>query len=241
MIDTHCHIIPGIDDGARDMDAALALLAMAEADGTTRMVLTPHIQFGRFDNTHADIQHRLIALQQAAHEAGIGIELRAAAEVRLDSEILSLVAQKTLPFYGEHDGQHFMLLELPHNSIPPGSDALVKYLRSNNITPVIAHPERNRALLERPNLIQQFVRLGCWFQVTAGSITGQFGRDSKALAEQYLQQGIINIIASDCHNTDYRPPILSNAYQAVVDLLGVEAAQTLFIDNPHKITASMFE
>jgi len=241
MIDTHCHIIPGIDDGARDMDAALALLAMAEADGTTRMVLTPHIQFGRFDNTHADIQHRLKELQQAAHEGGIGIELRAAAEVRLDSEILSLVAQKTLPLYGEHDGQYFMLLELPHNSIPPGSDALVKYLRSNNITPVIAHPERNRALLERPNLIQQFVRLGCWFQVTAGSVTGQFGRDSKALAEQYLQQGIINIIASDCHNTDYRPPLLSNAYQAVVDLVGAEAAQTLFIDNPHKITASMFE
>ena len=241
MIDIHCHILPGIDDGAQDMTAALALLKIAEAEGIRRMVLTPHIQFGRFDNSHSDIQRRLLDLQTAALDADIGVELRAAAEVRFDSEILTLVANNTLPLYGTHDGQRFMLLELPHNHIPTGCDALVKYLRSQNITPVIAHPERNRELQDFPDKIKTFARLGCWFQITAGSLTGNFGRTCTELAERYLLEGHCHVVATDCHNVQYRPPHLQQARQRVVELMGEDKAQALFYDNPHRITATMFE
>lgn len=241
MIDIHCHILPGIDDGAKDMTEALALINLAVADGVKRIVVTPHLHFGRFDNYLPVIESSFISLKEAVNKENIQIELAYAAEVRLDSEILSLLASKQLPLYGSYKNQQFMLLEFPHSHIPAGSDLLVKHLLKKNITPVIAHPERNRDLLKSPDKIKPFVRLGCWFQVTANSITGHFGDECQALAISYIEQGYIQIIASDAHNLKRRPPVLSEARCKVTALFGEEKAQQLFYDNAYNITASLFE
>jgi protein-tyrosine phosphatase len=241
MIDIHCHILPGIDDGAKDMDEALALINLAVADGVTRIVVTPHLHFGRFENYLPVIQASFLALQQAVGEAGIVIELAYAAEVRLDSEILSLLSRQQLPLYGSYNNQQFMLLEFPHSHIPAGSDILVKHLLKQNITPVIAHPERNRDLLKSPEKIKPFVRLGCWFQVTASSITGHFGEECQTLALSYIEQDFIHIIASDAHNLKRRPPVLSEARSKISAMFGEAKAQQLFYDNAYNITASLFE
>lgn len=240
MIDTHCHLLPGIDDGAKTMDESLTLVKLAVEDGISHIVLTPHLHFGRFDNTLPVIQENFAVLQEAVKQAGINVKLAYAAEVRIDSDMLALVASKKLPLYGEYQSQHYMLLELPHSHIPAGSDMLVKYLKKYNITPVIAHPERNRDLLKDPHKIMPFVRLGCWFQLTASSITGHFGEECKALALQYLEQDLIHIVASDAHNLKRRPPLLSQARQEVVALFGEDRAQQLFYDNPYNITSSLF-
>jgi protein-tyrosine phosphatase len=241
MIDIHCHILPGIDDGAKDMDEALALINLAVADGVTRIVVTPHLHFGRFENYLPVIQASFLALQQVVAEAGIVIELAYAAEVRLDSEILSLLSRQQLPLYGSYNNQQFMLLEFPHSHIPAGSDILVKHLLKQNITPVIAHPERNRDLLKSPEKIKPFVRLGCWFQVTASSITGHFGEECQTLALSYIEQDFIHIIASDAHNLKRRPPVLSEARSKISAMFGEAKAQQLFYDNAYNITASLFE
>jgi len=223
------------------MAEALALINLAVADGVTRIVVTPHLHFGRFDNYLSVIKSSFSALQQEVDNAEIQVELAYAAEVRLDSEILSLLATKQLPVYGRYDNQQFMLLEFPHSHIPAGSDILVKHLLKQNITPVIAHPERNRDLLKSPTKIKPFVNLGCWFQVTASSITGDFGEECQALALSYLEQDIVQIVASDAHNLKRRPPLLSKARSKVTELFGEEKAQQLFYDNPYNITASLFE
>ena len=241
MIDIHCHILPGIDDGAKDMVEALALINLAVADGVTRIVVTPHLHFGRFNNYLSVIESSFIALQQAVDKENIQVELAYAAEVRLDSEILSLLSSQQLPLYGRYNNQEFMLLEFPHSHIPAGSDVLVKHLLKQNITPVIAHPERNRDLLKSPDNIKTFVRLGCWFQVTASSLTGHFAEECQDLALSYIEQGFINIVASDAHNLKRRPPILSEARSKVTEIFGEEKAQQLFYDNAYNITASMFE
>ena len=241
MIDIHCHILPCIDDGAKDMDEALALINLAVEDGVTRIVVTPHLHFGRFNNYLSVIQSSFLALEQAVDEAKIQIELAYAAEVRLDSEMLSLLSRQQLPMYGCHNNQQFMLLEFPHSHIPAGSDILVKHLLKQNITPVIAHPERNRDLLKSSDKIKTFVRLGCWFQVTASSITGHFGEECQALSLSYINQGFIHIVASDAHNLKRRPPVLSEARSKVTGIFGEEKAQQLFYDNPYNITASLFE
>ncbi len=241
MIDIHCHILPGIDDGAKDMIEALALINLAVADGVTRIVVTPHLHFGRFNNYLSVIASSFLALQQAVDNEKIQVELAYAAEVRLDSEILSLLSRQQLPLYGNYNNQQFMLLEFPHSHIPAGSDVLVKHLLKQNITPVIAHPERNRDLLRSPDNIKAFVRLGCWFQATASSITGHFGEECQALSLSYIEQGFINIVASDAHNLKRRPPILSEARSKVIELFGEEKAQELFYDNAYDITDSMFE
>ena len=241
MIDIHCHLLPGIDDGAKDMSEALALINLSVDDGVKRIVVTPHLHFGRFDNTLPVIQSAFSALVTEVNKANIDIELAYAAEVRLDSEILTLLTNKQLPLYGNFNGQQFMLLEFPHSHIPAGSDMLVKFLKNQNITPVIAHPERNRDLLESPHKIKPFIRLGCWFQVTASSITGHFGEECQSLALAYIEQGFIQVVASDAHNLKRRPPILSQARDRVTSLFGEEKAQQLFHNNPYNITASLFE
>jgi len=241
MIDIHCHILPDIDDGAKDMAEALALVNIAVADGVTRIVVTPHLHFGRFNNYLSVIQSSFLALRQAVDNENIQVELAYAAEVRLDSEILSLLNSQQLPLYGRYNNQEFMLLELPHSHIPAGSDVLVKHLLKQNIIPVIAHPERNRDLLKSPDKIKTFVRLGCWFQATASSITGHFGEECQTLALSYIEQGFISIVASDAHNLKRRPPILSEARSKVTELFGAEKAQQLFYDNAYNITASLFE
>ncbi|PKG82535.1 capsule biosynthesis protein CapC [Colwellia sp. 75C3] len=240
MIDIHCHILPGIDDGAKDMAEALALINLAVEDGVKRIVVTPHLHFGRFDNYLSVIESSFLALQQAVDKEKIQVELAYAAEVRLDSEIISLLANKQLPLYGSYNNQQFMLLEFPHSHIPAGSDILVKHLLKKNITPVIAHPERNRDLLKSPNKIKTFVDLGCWFQVTAASITGGFGDECQALALSYIEQGFVNIIASDAHNLKRRPPLLGAARSKITAIFGEEKSQQLFYDNPYNITASLF-
>ncbi len=241
MIDIHSHMLPGIDDGAKDMTEALALVKLAIEDGVTRLVLTPHLHFGRFDNTLSVIKTAFAELVAEVKKAELDITMAYAAEVRLDSEMLALLAIKQLPLYGSYNGQQFMLLEFPHSHIPAGSDMLVKYLKKQNITPVIAHPERNRDLLESPHKIKQFARLGCWFQVTASSISGHFGEECQQLALDYIEQDLIQIVASDAHNLKRRPPMLSDARNRVVELFGEEKAQQLFYDNPYNITASLFE
>jgi len=240
MIDIHCHLIPGIDDGARDEADALSLLRMAAENGTKRIVVTPHLHLGRFDNTKNIIWTELLVIKQAMFEANIELELAAAAEVRIDAEIIPMIEQDRIPFLGQYDGRKFLLLELPHSHIPPGCDKLIKWLISHNITPLIAHPERNRDILKSPDKIKMFKRLGCWFQLTGSSLTGGFGESCQQLSEQFLKDGLIDVVASDGHNLKRRPPILKEAHQRVCELINEETAHKLFWQNPFNITKSLF-
>ncbi len=240
MIDIHSHIIPGIDDGARDEADALSLLRLAEENGTTRMVLTPHIHLGRFNNNQAIINDGLSKLKIAAENAKIKVDLAAAAEVRIDAEIMFWIEQDKLPFLGEYDGQKFLLLELPHSHVPSGCGNLIKWLTQRDIATVIAHPERNRDILRAPEKIIEFQRLGCLFQLTASSLTGGFRENSQLLSEKLLKDGVIDIVASDGHNIKRRPPLLKDAYQKVCKLLSEKEAQRLFYQTPYNITQSLF-
>ena len=120
MFDIHSHILPSIDDGAKDLDESLALLKMAEDDGITHMVATPHIHIGRFNNRSSHIYESLVNLRLHAKNAGIGVKLAAAAEVRLDVELMALVMSNQLPFIGEIANKNVLLLELPHSHMPQG-------------------------------------------------------------------------------------------------------------------------
>ncbi|MBL4910589.1 MAG: capsule biosynthesis protein CapC [Alteromonadaceae bacterium] len=240
MIDIHCHLLPAIDDGAKDLDEALSLLRMSLADGVTRLVVTPHIHAGRFHNNKAIIDAALVKLKAAMDVENIELAIAAAAEVRIDAEILPMIEQDKIPFLGEYVGQKFLLLEMPHSHIPSGCDKLIKWLKSKDITPLIAHPERNRDILADPDKIKMFQRLGCWFQLTASSLTGGFGERCQQLSIKLLKEGVIDVVASDAHNIKRRPSILSHAYQQVSLLLNEESADKLFHRNPWNITQSLF-
>jgi protein-tyrosine phosphatase len=240
VYDLHCHIIPGIDDGAKDMDEALALLQIAEREGISHMVITPHINPGHFDNTSSIIQQGLSELKAASKNAGLKIQLAAAAEVRLSAEILAWAERDMLPFIGSYQGFNVLLLEFPHSHIPAGSDKLVKWLLSKNILPMIAHPERNRDVQSDLTKLAPFIRLDCLFQLTASSVLGDMGERSTALAIQLLKQKLFHVMATDSHNLLRRPPKLKQAAQQVSELVNADYAEQLVLHTPKRISEVLF-
>jgi protein-tyrosine phosphatase len=240
MYDLHCHLLPGIDDGARDMQEAIALLQIAEQEGISHMVITPHINPGHFDNTFSSIQQALAGLQAASQAAGLTIRLAAAAEVRLSAEILRWEEQGVLPFVGRYQGYKVLLLEFPHSHIPAGSDKLVKWLFSQHILPMIAHPERNREIQHDPAKLAPFIRLDCLFQLTASSVLGDMGERSTALSVQLLKQKLFHVMATDSHNLLRRPPKLKQAALYVSELISDDYAEQLVLHLPKQISEVLF-
>ena len=240
MIDIHSHILPGIDDGAKDLSDSLALLNIAQNDGITHMVATPHIHIGRFNNSATQLYSELANLKAQALVNNIGIKLAVAAEVRLDVELMSLVLSNKLPFIGTLNSVNYLLLELPHSHVPQGYDKFINWLAKQNIKVIIPHPERNRDIQANPFYIERLKQLGCAFQLTASSIDGAWGQTAKNISIDMLKKGLVTYVASDAHSVKRRPPILSKAKQIVSELIGQNDAHDLFFTNPKRLTESLF-
>ncbi len=227
MIDIHSHILPNIDDGAHNVDEALTMLKMAVDGGITTQVLTPHIHFGRYDNTKDQIETAFIKFSEQVDAANIPIKLLMAAELHICPEIMVLVNNNQVPWLGECQQQKTFLLEFPRTDIPFGSDNLVRWLLSKNCLPIIVHPERNRTFLNHPEKLQVFTDLGCPLQITASSLTGKFGDDVQAFSEQLLIDEKVSAIASDCHNLKGRKPDLLAGFEHAKSIIGEQQASTL--------------
>ncbi|MEL0632912.1 CpsB/CapC family capsule biosynthesis tyrosine phosphatase [Pseudoalteromonas carrageenovora] len=240
MFDIHSHILPNLDDGAKDIKESLALLKMAQDDGITHIVATPHIHIGRFDNSTTHLYSDIENLKTEALANHITINLAVAAEVRLDIEIMTLVMSNKLPFIGKIDSFNCILLELPHSHVPQGYDKFINWLARQNIKVIIPHPERNRDIQVNPFYIERLNQLGCEFQLTASSLEGKWGENAKAISYDMLQKNLVSYIASDAHSVKRRPPVLSKAKKIVSELVGESKAQELFYDNPKRLTASLF-
>lgn len=241
MIDIHCHLLPGIDDGAGDIETALQLARMAVDNGIEKAVLTPHIQPGLYDNTRTGIESALADFRGALAEAGIPLDVRAAAEMRITPEISRLLEQDELPLLGELNGDKVFLLEFPHSHIPPGSDRLIDRLLNHGIRPLIAHPERNKDVIRHLEKITPFVAAGCLLQLTAGSVAGQFGEACAQRSREMLERDWVTVLASDAHNINHRPPDLQPGRQAAAEITGEETSWKLVRDNPWSIVKGLFE
>jgi protein-tyrosine phosphatase len=239
MIDVHCHILPGIDDGASDLTESLALLQLAVTDGITRMVATPHINPGYFDNNKTTIHQALTCLRQALLQHQIPIEIAAAAEIRVTADLMPAFEQGQLPILGHWQQQQVLLLEFPHSHIPVGSDKLVKWLLQRGVVPMIAHPERNRDVQNDPKILAPLIRAGCLFQLTASSLLGDLGDRHQECARLLLQQRLFTVMATDSHNLLRRPPRLAAARAEVSRLIDESYAQALVQTNPQQIAASL--
>lgn len=235
MIDLHSHLLHGVDDGAETLEQSLALARCAVADGTRVAVLTPHIHPGRYHNTRSSLQARVDAFQAELAEREIALDLRLGGEVRLGIEAMELVQAGEVPFLGEVGGYQIMLLEFPHQAVPLGSLAFVERLLRMKIRPLIAHPERNKVFMAQPERVREFVDAGCWLQLTAGSLTGHFGAGAQAAAVKLLNEGWVQVIASDAHNLQHRPPLLSGGRAAAAAVVGDALAVQLVQHNPARI------
>lgn len=235
MIDLHTHFLHGIDDGSQSLAESLDLARLAVSDGITACALTPHIHPGRYENHKTLLVRHVAAFQQALADAGIPLRVFTGAEVRIGMESFEQLLQGEIPFLGKVNGCQVMLLELPHDQVPVGTQQFVNKLLSMNIRPLIAHPERNKGIMADPKKVHPLVDAGCWLQVTGGSIAGQFGETARKTAFKLLEDDLVHVVASDAHNINNRPPVLSPARRVVAQHWGEDTAQLLFHTRPARI------
>jgi protein-tyrosine phosphatase len=235
MIDLHCHYLPGIDDGSQSMAESLDLARASVADGITHAVMTPHIHPGRYENTRTTVIHAVAAFREALNAAGVPLQIYAAGEVRLSSDVIELLEQNELPFLGTLNGYRVLLLEFPYGQIPVGTEKLARWLLAQKIRPLIAHPERNKVVMHTPEKLRIYIEMGCLIQITAGSLLGQFGVPVQECAVALLDRGWVSLIASDAHNLLHRSPMMTSARNWLIENFGAALADQFTMNTPAKI------
>lgn len=235
MIDIHCHLLPGIDDGAQDLDMALRMARIAVNDGIRVIVCTPHIYPGMYDNDAAGIRVAVAELQAHLDDAGIALRLLAGADAHLTPDLVADVRADRVPTLA---GSQYLLLEPPHHVAPPRFEETVFELMAAGLVPVITHPERLSWVESHYDLFVRLVERGCWMQITAGALTGRFGRRVRYWGDRFVCEGHAHLLATDAHHPERRPPLLAEARAAATVLVGVEQATHLVETRPAMILAN---
>ena len=237
MIDIHCHLLPGIDDGPPTVEAALALAKALVDDGITQVVVTPHVFPGRYENWRSSIADEYARFSALMAQTGMPLQLLRGGEVRLTPEVLELLARDELPFLGLVGGYRTVLLEMPDGQVPLGAMQFVRALLKAKVRPIIVHPERNRGVMEKVERLQPLVEEGCFVQVTAGSLVGQFGARAQQVAADLVERGWVHAVASDAHNTTGRRPRMRDAAEWLMQHHGAALARELTVLGPAGLCA----
>lgn len=197
--DLHSHLLPGIDDGAKTMDHALGMLVKFEELGYRKVITTPHIMQGAYDNTAVIILEKLTELRQAATEVGLKIEIEASAEYYFDETLFERIkAKDLLPFH-----TNCILFECSFRNEPSQLEELIFALQASGYQPVIAHFERYVYYHGSLTMAQRMRELGVWIQLNVNSLTGHYGPEVKKQGEALIEAGLVDIAGSDCHRIEH--------------------------------------
>ncbi len=226
MIDIHHHILPAVDDGAENLAESLQMARMARKDGITDIIATPHLLESSL--TWETIRESTDNLNNALKEAKIDLRVHPGAEIATH-----LLGNR------EHwlglAGSHHLLVEFSPYNLLPGAERIFAYLTHMGYQVIIAHPERNAAVIQRPERLLKMLTPGVSLQITAGSLTGDFGKNVRSCARYLIKRQVVKYIATDAHNAHSRPPILSRAVRQAAKFAGQEAILPLVEDNPRAI------
>jgi protein-tyrosine phosphatase len=232
MIDLHTHLLWDWDDGPDDRAQGLAMCRMAEKDGTKKICLTPHLFRA---NRHGDdlgiLHQRMVEFQEKMREAGVGLEFHWGAEVYVHAEVVRVIERYRFTI----DQTSYVFLEFAADGVPVGAANMLAQLMSKGFVPIISHPERNRGFAARPELLYEFVTMGCAAQVTAASLTGEVGKEVRETAGLFMVHNLVHFIASDAHRVIGRPPVLSRAVAAASKVVGESKARAMVTEIPQAI------
>jgi protein-tyrosine phosphatase len=255
MIDLHNHILYGQDDGAETLEESIRMCRISSQDGVRTIVATPHILPGIYENDRSTILSQVAELNSALKKLNFQrspfrvknldsmtqlpddliTELRilAGADVHFSSDLLERLERKEVVTV--NDQGRYLMVEFESQGIPYMAEEALFQMLTKGIVPIISHPERNMEIAQRPQRYYEMIRMGCLGQVTAMSLTGEFGPEIKRSAEKLLAKRLIHIIASDAHSPDRRPPILSAGVKAAEKIVGKEEARKMVTEYPKAV------
>jgi protein-tyrosine phosphatase len=232
MIDLHTHFLWDWDDGPDDRSQALTMCKIAEKDGTRAICLTPHIfRSNKYGDDLSILSQRMFEFQDKMRDAGVELEFHWGAEVFVHAEVVRAIEKYRFTI----DETSYVFLEFGSSGVPVGAAGMLAQLMSKGFVPIISHPERNRGFAARPELLFEFVAMGCAAQLTAASLTGELGREVRATAGLMLVNNLVHIIASDAHRALGRAPGLSRAVEAASKIVGEAKARAMVTEVPQAI------
>jgi protein-tyrosine phosphatase len=232
MIDLHCHILPGIDDGARDLNVSLDMARAFVADGVSVVACTPHILPGLYENNGPGIRQAVAGLQARLDEAGIPLIVVPGADNHIVPDFVAgLRSGHLLPLANSR----YVLVEPPHHVAPQRMDELFFSIQVAGYVPILTHPERLSWIAHHYDTIRRLIAAGVWMQITVDSLTGAFGRNPLYWASKMLDEGGVHVLATDAHDTVKRPPRLSQGFEAAARRVGENEAVNLVLTRPRAV------
>lgn len=220
MIDLHCHLLPGVDDGSKSMDISLKLANDAVRDGIDYALLTPHHMNGVYLNHKKEVIQQTQEFQVELDRHEIPLKVFPGQEVRINGDLLTALDQDDILFADE--GGRYLMLEFPDDDVPSYTSNMIYELMQRGIIPIIVHPERNTKIMKQPDILYDLLNKGCLSQITAGSYVGTFGHKVQKFSKQLIQTGQAYVFASDVHDLPNRSYEMSNAFEKLGKELGPE-------------------
>lgn len=202
MIDIHSHILFGVDDGPKTIEDTIRIVEKAAKEGITDIIATPHAFSPHYHVPKEEIEGQIRLLTECLRAGGYPINLHTGQEVRVHEHIIEKIMRGEALTLA---GSRYLLLELPSQTIPLYTVDVIQSMLENKVLPIIAHPERNRAIAEKPARLERLIRHGAFAQVNAGSLSGQFGKSVQRLSIQLIEANLIHTYGSDVHGTKARP------------------------------------
>jgi len=232
MIDTHLHILPGVDDGPQTIEEAAALASVLVQDGIHTAVATPHYNDLFPQRSAREIEERVTQLQQVLDQREIPLRLYSGHEALIKPGLIEDIQTGRLATL---NGSRYLLLELWNDSWLPATERVIFELRAFGITPILAHPERSRIFQKDLGRLTSLLLQGILIQITASSLLGMQGRTAQHTAEMLLRRGLVHCIASDAHGVHKRVPAIKQSLSQVVRVVGEEKSQELIEGCPSMI------
>ena len=226
MIDIHCHILPEIDDGPNTFEESVAMARIAAADGIAVIVATPHLNHKLYDPI--EISRRVSWLNHLLRKEKIPVSIVPGGDVSVlfkPDQVQGFSINNTA----------YILVEFPHTHLPKNANDILSQFVASGYKPIITHPERNPSIVANPELLSNLLGKNIYVQITAGSLTGEFGKDAQQCAQHLLRAGVVNVIATDAHSTTHRKPQLSLGVKAAAEIVGQDMAQRMVSRNPAEI------
>ncbi len=233
MIDIHTHILPSLDDGPKTIEESIELCKIAANDGIKTIVATPHSKDGVYEAKSDETLRKVKELNIKLKEIQLDLEILPGAEAHINERLVKDIESGEVLTI--NNGRKFLLLEVPFFFVPPATDKLISNLRSIGIVSIISHAERIIKFQKNPEILDQLVKSGTLIQITAQSLTGDFGSRERKCAEWLLKHEMVHFIASDVHSLVGRPPILSQALERAAEIIGEKKARALVSHNPEQI------
>ncbi|MBW0765911.1 tyrosine-protein phosphatase [Mammaliicoccus fleurettii] len=202
MLDIHNHLLFGVDDGPESIEETIDLLTQAKEQGITGIVITPHHLHPRYTNNFDYVESTINELKQNQQIKDFNIQFYPGQEIRITDKVLEDIDKQRIKGINH---SKYLLIELPSNSVPHYTKNLLYEIQTKGFIPIIAHPERNKAIAQDINLLYELINNGALSQMTASSLSGELGKNIQKLSIQMIEHNLIHFVASDAHHSERRP------------------------------------